>query len=1198
MSSVPSAAVDHPVDSSVGDSHAGSHALETPRPVDAADAPSSEGNKEQKQTGGPAGSNSDDKPYAGHTGQDAGSGQAEELDDFGLPIRPRVKPARSPTESSEDTQEFHDVQEAAADTTEHDKASKLEEQAITDRPQKEQEHQSVPENEVSEKLEHGKEETQPTNATPTATPTTTSSPQKEEAPQEAETTPHKTNDNNEISGISPDHDDGPPPPYTKDPAPQTAASSTQPETSRQKRASLKASEWSHQRLNEAKESESEPEEEDDGGWKEMPAVDEFDFYDDYGRLVVRGAKTESNEAVYQGLGGAGKGYTRVQLDEDAHSVTSLDEDTSYLFKENGATAAGMEGEELRDPLSQLQATKDLLNETQKIAYVGVVRLAIHQITSDVEKIPVTRGTRKVKQKSIDSMRKWGQAMMSRIYFHMDIDSAEQIMIEQLAEHGVQPADLVRPLMQNARVHNPLADEQDTSRKSTSSLASPSVQRSFRNSLSTEIDRSSTSTSPPPYETHEGEDLPEVRTPSQLPTSEKIDIDLRWTVLCDLFLVLISDSAYDSRSRTLLERVGDSMEVSWLQIARFEKRVIDALEMQEAAEKETWDESEHMEARRKKALKRRYITMGLATVGGGLVIGLSAGLLAPVIGAGLAAGFTTVGISGTGAFLGGAGGTALIASSATLTGSSIGMRASKRRTGAVQTFEYRPLHNNKRVNLIVTVAGWMTGKVDDVRLPFSTVDPIMGDLYSVLWEPEMLRSMGETINILATEALTQGLQQVLGNTVLVALMASLQLPMILTKLSYLIDNPWNVSLARASAAGLILADSLIDHNLGKRPVTLLGFSLGARVIYSCLKELADRGAHGLVQNVYMFGSPMVASKDEYLKARSVVSGRFVNGYSSNDWILGYLFRATSGGIMRVAGLAPIEGIPNLENFDVTKLVNGHMDYRAAMPRLLKEVGWEVLSEEFAEIEDPDPDNHNERQRELIREIDEARREAESKPEKKRFGLFKRGKLAQKKGWETYDVERNNAIPRESSDSNGAGTVLFDIDAIKAELASESIEVKQLESTLPPMKLDLNSPSSPSAAAAPAAPSPSAGKDAKSTGTSQPVSPLPQDPVDKKEPNDTHHAPYHEQEIEMTFDTPYHEPPQRSYSSFGTSSYDHYEPQSARPELRSSNTMPVGVGVGAGMGVGAGALGAMALEHNAWADHDIGNGEEGEISMCFE
>lgn len=126
---------------------------------------------------------------------------------------------------------------------------------------------------------------------------------------------------------------------------------------------------------------------------------------------------------------------------------------------------------------------------------------------------------------------------------------------------------------------------------------------------------------------------------------------------------------------------------------------------------------------------------------------------------------------------------------------------------------------------------------------------------------------------------------LGSTILVALMASLQLPIVLTKLSYLIDNPWTVSLGRANAAGLILADSLIDRNLGVRPITLVGFSLGSRVIFACLRELAVRGAVGLVQNVYLFGSPIVANKDEYLRARMVVSGRFVNGYASNDWILG-------------------------------------------------------------------------------------------------------------------------------------------------------------------------------------------------------------------------------------------------------------------------------------------------------------------------
>lgn len=47
---------------------------------------------------------------------------------------------------------------------------------------------------------------------------------------------------------------------------------------------------------------------------------------------------------------------------------------------------------------------------------------------------------------------------------------------------------------------------------------------------------------------------------------------------------------------------------------------------------------------------------------------------------------------------------------------------------------------------------MNGKIDDVRLPYSTVDPIMGDLFSVHWEPEMLTSMGQTINILATEVI--------------------------------------------------------------------------------------------------------------------------------------------------------------------------------------------------------------------------------------------------------------------------------------------------------------------------------------------------------------------------------------------------------------------------------------------------------------
>ncbi|KAJ5746481.1 hypothetical protein N7520_011663 [Penicillium odoratum] len=1054
------------------------------------------------------------------------SRETGDFDDFGLPIRKRLIPERLPDGSPENADDRPEAQaQATIDALDMKSESK---------PRQDTEGEKLAE----------------------AAPGPDAGAENETNGVVEQSAPSDT--------IEPQHDSTP----IKESVADASADPTPSRTSVSKPRTAEISEWSHMRLAQPVEANAESDEEEEPeDWQAMPALGEFDYYDDYGRLIARGAQQEDDEAVYQGLGGAGKGYTRVQLDEDAQSATSMDEETSYLFRETGDNQAGLEGEELRDTMSQLQATKDLLNETQKIAYVGVVRLAIHIMNLALAEMPTTRGTRKALQKARDNMRKWGQAMMGRLYAHMDINTAEQIMIEQLAGHGVEPGDLVRPLMQNARVKNPMA-ESDT-RPSTSSVSS-TPKLDPRDRLSSETANPSEPGSPPPYEAHEGEGLvPEVQTPSQMPTSDRIDIDLRWTVLCDLFLVLIADSAYDARSRTLLERVGAAMDVTWLQISRFEKRVTDALEMQEQAEKENWDETEHMENRRQMSRKRKYMLMGLATVGGGLVIGLSAGLLAPVIGAGLAAGLTTVGISGTSAFLGGVGGTALIASSASLGGSVIGLKASHRRTGAVKTFEYRPLHNNKKLNLIVTVSGWMTGKVDDVRLPYSTIDPIMGDIYSVLWEPEMLRSMGDTINILATEALTTGLQQVLGNTVLMALMASLQLPLVLTKLAYLIDNPWSVSLARAHYAGLIMADSLQDRNLGNRPITLLGFSLGARVIFSCLKELSDKGAHGLIQNVYLFGSPIVASKDDYLKARSVVSGRFVNGYSRNDWILGYLFRATSGGIARVSGLAPIEGVPGVENFNLTELVNGHMDYRAAMPRLLREVGWEVLEDEFAEIEDPDPDSHAERQRELIREIDEARREAEQKPEKKRFGLFKRGKMAEKKAWETYDVDRNAPLRGSTDTSSAPGTVLFDIEAIRAELASEAIEVKQLESTLPPMKLDLNPQ--------PQTLQPETPKEDEPKIKTPEASPVTRTASEPQLNTMSHHyeSASQEDELEMTFDTSYHEPPPQY--SFDTHT---------RPELRSTVSMP-------NNNVGSSAVGAMALEHNAWADdHDGG------FSMTFE
>ncbi|KXT13877.1 hypothetical protein AC579_2398 [Pseudocercospora musae] len=1003
-------------------------------------------------------------------------------------------------------------------------------------------------------------------------------------------------------------------------------------------------EFSHQQMvPRASLEEQKPAEEDE--WQEMPALATHRIYDDWGKVLAREYdEVEDEHVAYATLGGAAKGYTRVQVDEDAQSATSMDDNTAYLFKDayTRNNTLDEDDEEGRDMLSQMQATKDLLDDGQKIAYVGLVRLSIAAMQQQFDQLERTKNAKKAIDYAAEALKMWSQKTMIRLYTHMDIDAREQIMVEQLAEHGVLPADLTPRLMANARVKNPKAETEQESEPSSSrpSMASQRPSSTLEKRVASAANSSNpgtpaprdTETPPPFYEEHTAGELT-IENPDDYKHAKNLDIDIRWTVLCDLFLLLVADSNYDARSRTLLEKVGASLSVEWQEVCRFEKRVTDALEMQEQAEKENWNEDEHLEARKKAAKRKRLMVMGLCTVGGGLVIGLSSGLLAPVIGAGLAAGFTAVGVTGTGTFLGGAGAAALIGTGGTLIGGRIGQTTSSRRTAAVSTFEYKPLFNNKRVNLIVTVAGWMTGAVDDVRLPFSTVDPIMGDIYSVNWEPEMLQSTGQTIQILGTEALTQTIQQILGATVLATLMAGLQAPIILAKISYLIDNPWTTACARGDAAGLILADSIIDRNLGMRPITLVGFSLGSRVIFACLRELARRGATGLVQNVYMFGSPVVVKKDDWIKARSVVPGRFVNGYATNDWILGYLFRATQGGILRVSGLASVD-IKGIENVNVTGEVPGHMAYRGMMPTLLDKVGWQMESLEYSEIEDPDPENHEKRQRELIDEIEEARRQLEEEPQKKGFkSWFTKKKQPQKKSWETYDERSQKVLEGDDKESEQhaaeTANVMFNVEAIRAEALKLALQqpgdieeikkhlsVKEIQSTLPVLKVQLPKPATADDSMTNTASRP----DFKQTQSHNGIMRRHGEPTANSALSRSHDD---ASRVEMSFESDRHErpnvlteemrgsdhasapqsrygPPEPARTRFGTPepqkpehSWDQRRGVSERPALQSITTTP------APTNVKIASPPVLSPDHNPWsADADDPDfGKEQEVKMTF-
>ncbi|QHS73002.1 Mil1p SPAR_F00300 [Saccharomyces paradoxus] len=770
---------------------------------------------------------------------------------------------------------------------------------------------------------------------------------------------------------------------------------------------------------------------DDGGWQEMPAISSFNIYNHRGELEltskVRNLEPPSETSPTAPSGKNRKSvndsrfdYTKMAAEQQAQRSYRTNKKTDFLFDHkvlkkkinNSQTSINLtsspsttslnnennndeeedsydEYEDDVEPVndlnrdSQLNITKNLLSDMEKFAYVGAINILANQMCTNLATLCLCIDIKSHKklahrlQFTQKDMAAWKTVVLSRLYDHLGISQEEIVMIEKLSLHKIQLEDLCKCLKTTQSIDNPW--ENDTSNEKgdieeTTKGKRPNEQNDAEQPIAPDPEQQSgTAGTPKAKESSLSSEVSaKVLDPENVKSQDKLNVDVAWTIICDLFLICLQSSTYDSRSRTLLINFAKVLNMTNLEICEFERRVTDSLDMEQSTEDQVWDEQDHMKNRRRSKRRKKMAYVALAMVGGSLVLGLSGGLLAPVIGGGIAAGLSTIGITGATSFLTGVGGTTVVAVSSTAIGANIGARGMSKRMGSVRTFEFRPLHNNRRVNLILTVSGWMVGNEDDIRLPFSTVDPVEGDLYSLYWEPEMLKSIGQTVSIVATEIFTTSLQQILGATVLTALISSIQWPMALSKLGYILDNPWNVSLDRAWSAGKILADTLIARNLGARPITLVGFSIGARVIFSCLIELCKKKALGLIENVYLFGTPAVMKKEQLVMARSVVSGRFVNGYSDKDWFLAYLFRAAAGGFSAVMGISTIEEVEGIENINCTEFVDGHLNYRKSMPKLLKRIGIAVLSEEFVEIEEMMNPEEVKRKRKLINDVDAAQK----------------------------------------------------------------------------------------------------------------------------------------------------------------------------------------------------------------------------------
>ncbi|KAK2503535.1 hypothetical protein MC885_005335, partial [Smutsia gigantea] len=404
------------------------------------------------------------------------------------------------------------------------------------------------------------------------------------------------------------------------------------------------------------------------------------------------------------------------------------------------------------------------------------------------------------------------------------------------------------------------------------------------------------------------------------------------IIQDLLSFSLKDGHYDARSRVLVCHMISHLQLPLGELDLLEETFLESLKETKEEESETAEASRKKKENRRKW--KRYLLIGLATVGGGTVIGVTGGLAAPLVAAGAA---TIIGSAGAAA-LGSVAGIAVMTSLFGAAGAGLTGYKMKKRVGAIEEFAFLPLTEGRQLHVTIAITGWLaSGKYRTFSTPWAALARSR-EQYCLAWEAKYLMELGNALETILTGLANMVAQEALKYTVLSGIVAALTWPASLLAVANVIDNPWGVCLHRSAEVGKHLAHILLSRQQGRRPVTLIGFSLGARVIYFCLQEMAqEKDCQGIIEDVVLLGAPVEGEAKHWEPFRKVVSGRIINGYCRGDWLLSFVYR-TSSVQLHVAGLQPVLlQDRRMENVDLSSIVSGHLDYAKQMDVILRAVG---------------------------------------------------------------------------------------------------------------------------------------------------------------------------------------------------------------------------------------------------------------------
>ncbi|KAM5565036.1 hypothetical protein ABKV19_019191 [Rosa sericea] len=474
---------------------------------------------------------------------------------------------------------------------------------------------------------------------------------------------------------------------------------------------------------------------------------------------------------------------------------------------------------------------------------------------------------------------------------------------------------------------------------------------------------------------------------EVPVEEgrRLSYEKKITVLYAILSACVADNSesgdkvrngYDARHRVALRLLATWLGVEWLKVEVMEMMVACSFmsSLKEVANKE---KTEGVDGEKKQnddtsvEKWKRGGLIGAAALTGGTLMAITGGLAAPAIAQGLSAlapvlggivpAIGATGFAAAATATGSVTGSLAVAASFGAAGAGLTGTKMARRIGNIEEFEFKAVegtYNQGRLAVGIVVSGLVFEDEDFMR-PWEGYNDHL-ERYALWWESKNLVALSTAIqdwltSRIALELMKEGAML----TVLNTLVAAFAMPATLVTASDLIDSKWAIAVDRSDKAGKMLAEVLLKGLQGNRPVTLIGFSLGGRVIFKCLECLAESEGNnaGLVERVVLLGAPVSIEDENWEDARKMVAGRFVNAFSTNDWTLGVAFRAS----LLSQGLAGIQAVnvPGIENVDVTQFVEGHSSYLWKTKQILEllelESYYPVFRKENTEDKTPQEQN---------------------------------------------------------------------------------------------------------------------------------------------------------------------------------------------------------------------------------------------------